>query len=261
MSEKEPVSPVRETVHGRGETATRKAAALSIVPLLILVGEFLWFGVFQLLPYNGPRLSVVHAISCANASQWVITPCNPLGQATSFLVFDGWNNVLTIGVAAFIVGVLSLFTTKRYPLLVSLSLFVITNLAGIVAPTAIYFGPASDLADWGMSAAAFGSLGFAFVASLWVLFTTLPKGGHKTGRDKLITVLLLVLVLGGLALVTTVTPTVYNPDLWQRTLYVHLLSLATGLVFGGIVFWGIGRDGKSRGVVAFRRPIVKEWPS
>ena len=120
MSEKGPTPSVKEAVQGRCETTTRRAAALHLVPLLVLAGEFIWFGVLPLLPYQGPRLPEAPAITCGNASQWVITSCNPLGQATSFLVFDGWNNVETVVVAAFVAGVLSLFVDTRYDLLVTL---------------------------------------------------------------------------------------------------------------------------------------------
>lgn len=236
----------------------RKTTLGSLVPILVLLAEFARLTVSPLLPYKGSQLPVVHSITCVNASQWVITPCHPMGQLTSFLVFDGINNVETIVVAAVVVSILSFFIRIEYAWLVTLGFLLVTNLAGVVAPTGIYLAPPMYLADWGMSAASFASLGFAFICALWILFSTLPKGSHKAGRDKLLTILLLGLVLGCLALIPTVNPTVSEVNLWLRTLYVHLLSLSIGLLFGGIVLWGIRRDASARGVVAFERPSVKE---
>lgn len=234
----------------------RKTALGSLVPILVLLAEFARFTVSPLLPYKGSQLPVVHSITCANASQWVITPCHPIGQLTSFLVFDGINNVETIVVAAVVVSILSLFIRIEYAWRVTLGLLLVTNLAGVVAPTGIYLAPPLYLANWGMSAASFASLGFAFICAVWILFSALPKGDHRGGRDKLMTILLLGLVFGCLALIPTVNPTVSEVNLWLRTVYVHLLSLAIGLLFGGIVLWGIRKDASARGVVGFERPCA-----
>jgi hypothetical protein len=128
--------------------------------IVLLCAEFLWFSQFKLNPYAGPLPTLSrYVITYQNASRWVITLTNPLGQLTSFLVYDGPDNIITLLVSSLESGVLLCFAYGSKPWALGLAYFGATNLAGMLSPTAIYLNPPSNIANWGMSSPTYGALG------------------------------------------------------------------------------------------------------
>ena len=206
---------------------------------------------FPLLPYTGPQpVSSSYVITAQNASRWILTAANPLGQFTSFMVFDGGSNVLNLLLSAFMVFVLLFFMDAESAWSAGFGVFITTNLAGILSPTAIYFAPPSNYGSWGMSSATFAPVGFAFIGCLWVLLSMAkPKMLHK---EALSVGLLVLFVLLGLVISqgmggSTITWTVFH---------VHALSFSIGGIAAALVFW---RAQAKAGV--FHRPAFRPLES
>ena len=126
----------------------RQSLIMGIGFIILLCAEFLWFSQFKLNPYSGPPPTLSHyVITYQNASRWVITLTNPLGQLTSFLVYDGPDNIITLLVSSLVSGVLLGFAYGSKPWALGLAYFGATNLAGLLSPTAIYLNPPSNIAN------------------------------------------------------------------------------------------------------------------
>jgi hypothetical protein len=239
-------------VHGRSpfHMSPRKSFAVCAFFLGILITEFLWFSYLPLHPFVGHAPASSHyVITYQNASQWIMSSINPLGQLTSFLVFDDWGNIYTLFISIFMVLVLLLFAYRDDPWLISAGLFVGTNLAGLPSPTAIYLSPPSNLGGWGVYSATFTSLGFAFVGGLWTLhsFASLLKPKPQP-VVALLVALLTVFVIGSLILMTSVS----GPNVTDSAFHVHLVSLSIGGIMAAVVYGELRARAKVSGRLAFR---------
>lgn len=217
-------------------TFLRRPAVGWILPLALLLAEFYWFSFYPLLPYSGPTPSTPHfVVTYANASQWDITLRNPLGQLTSFLVFDGWNNIwnLMFGVVTVVIFYRSLARNSGWR--VSGGLFLVTNLAGLLAPTAIYAWPTSPFASWGLSSATFAPIGYAAAESLFVFVVETRQMSKGSEFSRLILYLSFGWFLFSAGLMTFAANS--NPIVES----VHATSIGIGLLGGMLVFWSLCR--------------------
>lgn len=136
-----------------------------------------------LLPYKGPQLSLsTYVVTPENASRWIITPENPAGQLTAFLVFDGWTNVDNLVLALATVVSALLWMPRTAGTRLARWLFAATNVCGLLSPSAIYLFAPSNFADWGMSAATFGALGFGVACSGYILCHAFASFLTRTGN-------------------------------------------------------------------------------
>ncbi|MDG6919723.1 MAG: hypothetical protein JRN62_09870 [Nitrososphaerota archaeon] len=232
----------------------RASQTIGVGFLTLLLVEFLLLSQFPLHPYNGavppnPNFDITYQ----NASRWIITPANPLGQLTSFLVYDGPNNIYTLLFSAFVVAVLFLFVNVDRMWILGPSLFLTTNLAGLVSPTAIYLTPLTNYGNWGMSSATFASLSFALVGCIWVMSSiTKPK---STPRVELSVALLSIFIVGGII----ESFSMGGPTISWSVFHVHLLSFVIGGLSAALIFRRVQTRAKASSRTAFQ-PLESRFP-
>jgi len=201
------------------------AISISILVIVLVLTEFLVFSYFPL------------------SNAYAVSRSNPWGVFTAFLVFDGWVNVITVGFACCmtLVSTALLWPWSRF-LLPSL-LLVLTNAAGmfsslvwlaspysasvieVVGPNQIYIYKHSGE---GMSGAAYGALGVAFILSLLALvFQTRSRPWELTGT-RLFGWRLGMIGFGLLILLeATIAISAFSPS---GSGLVHTVALFTGLL-------------------------------
>lgn len=225
----------------------RASLAIGAGFLALLLAEFLLLSWYPLHPYVGPAPASSHyVVTSQNASRWIITAGNPLGQLTSFMVFDGWSNVENLFLAVSVVFILLFFVDGESAWILGVGLFVATNLAGILSPTAIYLGPPSNYGVWGLSAATFAPVGSVIVGCARVLSSlTRPKPLPGT---------LLSAALLGLFVIVGVVMSLgmFGPTIPWGSFHIHLLSFAIGGVSAALVLHRIQIKARFSGRAGFQ---------
>jgi hypothetical protein len=163
-----------------------------------------------------------------------MTSENPLGQLTSFLVFDGWTNVAVLLFSVATLPLLYWWVRRDAGWRIAGGLFCATNIGGLASPSAIYLSPSTVYGAWGMSSATLASLGFAFAGGAYVVLSALPN----IRRFQLRYGMMLIWIFGWTLFAAGIAANAVNTS--STVGAVHATSFMIGLVIGVSAFWGQG---------------------